>query len=96
MGTTRGPYWGVTEARLLLKRVQVQAKSKSSNNSTRTGGRRTIGSADPVKMRLQPTRTYRTINLYLNFTAALHERGKMATTPTTIPTREAEKLKRQC
>ena len=50
----------------------------------------------PVKMRLQPTQVhYRTINLYLESTEALPKRGNMAATPTTIPTREAEKLERQ-
>ena len=51
--------WGANESSLFQK--GVQAKSK---NSTRTGGRRTVFSAVPVKMRLQPTQVhYRTINL---------------------------------
>ena len=73
---------GCYKASLLLEiKVQVQIKCRSN---MRTGGPWAV--QDPVKMRLQPTQVhYRTINLYLESTEALHKRGNMAT-PTTITT----------
>ena len=55
----------------------VPAKCRSNK------GRMTVNSANSSEEETPRQPHYRTINLYLNFTEALHERGNMAT-PTTI------------
>ena len=60
MGTTSGPYWGAIRPVDLQKKFKSKSKLKCRSNM-RTRGPWPVRIT--VKMRLQPTRPYRTINL---------------------------------